>query len=439
MLERLFHIRSAGSTPGREALGGLTTFLTMAYILAVNPVFLTAAGMPLEGAIIATALAAALATLLMALLANYPVALAPGMGMNAFFAYGICVGAGMRWQTALGLVFWTGVAFVLLTWTGVRRALVRAVPPVLQRAGTVGIGLFIAVIGLEHGGLIRADQHTLVALGDLHTPAALLTLAGLAIGIALLAAGVRTAIFWSLLATLVAALATGVVTAPAHYFSLPHFSADALPGLAIDLRGAWQLEALPLALVLLFFALFDTLGTLLGLAHQAGLLVEGELPRIERALTADALGMMGGALCGSSPVTSYIESSSGIAMGARTGLASVVTAALLLLSLLAVPLVAVMGQGAGGNNPITAPALIMVGILMVRTVREIEWQDATEAAPAFFTILLMPLSFNISHGLAAGIIVYVIAKLVARRHREVHWLMIVLAVLFVLRYALLPV
>ncbi len=468
MLERLFGVRAAGSTLGREVVGGVTTFLTMAYILAVNPVFLTAAGMPLAGAIAATAVAAAVATLAMALLANYPIALAPGMGMNAFFAYSICLGGKVPWPTALGLVFWSGLAFLALTVTGVRRLLVRAVPPVIQLAGAVGIGLFIAFIGLQHGGLLRADPNTLVALGDLHSTTALLTLGGLAVTLALLAAGVRTAIFWGLLATLGAALATGAVHAPARLLAMP---ALALPGAAIDLGGALRLQYLPLGLVILFFALFDTLGTLMGLARMAGLTGlagsvvpaappvrpespagpagqqeppaatarQGELPRLERALAADALGMVSGALCGTSPVTSYIESGAGIGVGARTGLASVVTAALLLASLAFMPLIAMVGQtSAGGGNPVTAPALILVGTLMVRAVREIDWSDLTEAAPAFFTAILMPLTFNISHGLAAGIVVYVLVKLAARRGREVHWLMYVLAVLLVLRYTLLP-
>ncbi|HSS77005.1 MAG TPA: NCS2 family permease [Thermoanaerobaculia bacterium] len=436
MLERIFHVRASGSTPGREALGGITTFLTLAYILAVNPVFLTAAGIPLQGAIVATALSAAFATLLMAFVANYPIALAPGMGMNAFFAYGICVGSGVPWQTALGMVFWAGVIFVVLTVTGARRVLVRAVPEVIKLAGAVGIGLFIAFIGLQHGGIIRADKNTLVALGALSSPAALLTLFGLAVSLALMAAGVQTALFWGLAATVVAGLISGEVTMPASLVSAPSF---ALPGLQIDLLGALRLQYAPLILVLLFFALFDTLGTLMGLAHQAGLLKDGELPRIERALTADALGMVGGALFGTSPVTSYIESGSGVAVGARTGLASVVTGGLLLISLFFTPLVgAISRPDAGGFTPLTAPALILVGTLMVRAVREIDWTDTTEAAPAFFTALLMPLTFNISHGLAAGIVVYVLVKLAARRGREVHWLMYVLAVLFVLRYALLP-
>jgi adenine/guanine/hypoxanthine permease len=437
MLERIFHVRAAGSTPGREALGGLTTFLTMAYILAVNPVFLKAAGMPEQGAILATALSAAFATFLMAFIANYPIALAPGMGMNAFFAYGICVGAGVPWPTALGLVFWAGIVFVLLTVTGARRVLVRAVPDVLKLAGAAGIGLFIAFIGFQHGGIVRGDPNTLVALNDLTKPAALLTLFGLAVSLILMAAGVRTAIFWGLAATLLAALVTGHIGLPPALVAAP---GAALPGLSIDLLGALKLQYVPLMLVLLFFALFDTLGTLMGIAHEAGLLREGgEMPRLERALAADALGMVGGALIGTSPVTSYIESGSGVGVGARTGLANLVTGALLLLALFFTPLVAMVSQpDASGFMPITAPALILVGILMVRAVREIDWSDLTEAAPAFFTALLMPLTFNISHGLAAGIVVYVLIKTAARRWREVHWLMYVLAVLFLLRYAFLP-
>lgn len=435
MLERIFGVRAAGSTPGREAMGGLTTFLTMAYIIVVNPVFLTAAGMPLEGAIVATCLSAAFATLLMALLANYPIALAPGMGLNAFFAYTVCLEAGVPWPTALGLVFWSGVLFLLLTVTGARAVIMRAVPRAIVLGGAVGIGLFIAFIGLQQGGLVRDDPNTLVALGDLRTAPALLTLFGLAVSLALAARGVATALFWGLAATIGAALASGVVALPPSPLTVPSL---ALPGLQIDLAGALRLEYLPLVLVLLFFALFDTLGTLMAVAHQAGLLRDGELPRMGRALAADAAGMTAGALFGTSTVTSYIESGAGVAVGARTGLANVVTAALLGLSLFATPIVKMVGGIEGGLNPVTAPALIMVGTLMVRAVREIDWADPTEAAPAFFTALLMPLTFNIAHGLAWGIVVYALVKTAAGRRREVHWLIYLLAGLFLLRYALLP-
>lgn len=438
MLERLFRLRSTETTLLREVVGGVTTFLTMAYIVFVNPVFLSAAGIPATAAVTATCLAAALATLLMGLLANYPIALAPGMGLNAFFAYSICLGAGVPWQTALGLVFWAGVAFLLLTVTGARRVIVAAVPPVIRFAGAAGIGLFIAFIGLQQGGLVRDDPNTLVALGDLTSAPALLTLAGVTLILGLTAAGVRTAIFWGVVATLAAGLAVGILPWPESFVRLPELS---LPGLEIDLWGALSLDLLPLLLVILFFDLFDTLGTLLGVAHEGGFLDEdGRLPRLDRALLADSLGSVAGALLGTSTVTSYIESGAGVGAGARTGLANLVTSALLLGSLFFAPLVAVVGGGVEGRfNPVVAPALIMVGTLMVKAVREIDWGDPTEAAPAFFTALLMPLTFNISHGLAAGIVVYTLVKAAAGRAREVHWLLFALSAVFVLRYALLPI
>jgi len=435
VLERLFHVRAMGSTPGREVLGGLTTFLTMAYILVVNPVFLTAAGIPLAGAVAATCVSAALGTLLMALLANYPIALAPGMGLNAFFAYTVCLGAGVPWQTALGLVFWSGLLFLLLTVTGVRATLVRAVPPALLLGAATGIGFFIAFIGLQHGGLVKDDPNTLVALGDLTAPPALLALFGLAVSLGLLAARVATALFWGLAATLAAALATGLMPLPAAVVGLPDLS---FPGFEIDLLGALRPEYLPLILVLLFFALFDTLGTLMAIAHEAGLLREGGLPRLERALAADALGMVGGALLGTTTVTSYIESGAGVGGGARTGLASMVTGGLLLSSLFFLPLLTSIAAGTG-LNPVTAPTLILVGILMVKAARDVRWDDPTEAAPAFFTALLMPLTFNISHGLAGGIVVFALVKTAAGRWREVHWLIYLLAVAIVLGYALVSI
>lgn len=435
-LERTFGIRAAGSTPGREALGGLATFLTMAYILFVNPVILQAGGMPLAGAIVATAISAGIGTLLMGLLANYPVALAPGMGLNAFFSYGICIGAGVPWQTALGIVFWTGVLFVLLTVVGARAFLVRSVPPVLTRAGAVGIGLFIAFIGLQQGGLIRADPNTMVALAPLSSRPALLTLFGLVVTLVLFARGVKTAIFWGLLAGIAAAFVTGAVALPREIVRVPSFD---LPGFEIDFWGALSWRHLPLILTTLFFTLFDTLGTLLAIGHQAGFAgPSGELPRLDRALAADAAGMVAGSLVGTSAVTSYIESGAGVAAGARTGFANVVTGALLLGSLVLSPLVEVVGLGIDGRYPITAPALVLVGILMMGAVREIDWSDPSEAAPAFLTAVLMPLTFNIAHGLAAGFVVYPLVKAAAGQRRTVHPALWGLALLLVLRYAYLP-
>jgi len=441
LLERLFRIREAGSTPGREALGGLTTFLTMAYILFVNPAILGAAGMKSDGVVLATGLASAAAILLMAFLANYPIALAPGMGLNAFFAYGICVGAGVPWPTALGLVFWSGIVFVLLTVTGARKAIVEGIPPVIKLAAAVGIGLFIAFIGLEHGGLIQGHPATLVAMGDLGSVPALMTLAGLAVTLLLVAMKVPTAIFWGMAATAVLGFASGILKAPAAWAGFPRFGD--LPGLSIDLWGALKIRYVPLLLVLLFFDVFDTMGTLMGIAHQGGFLKDGQMPRIERAMLADAIGTVEGALLGTSTVTSYIESGTGVGVGARTGMANVVTAFLFVAALFIIPLAAVVGGGItwGGApyNPVTAPALVVVGTLMVRAVKDIRWEDMTEAIPAFFTMLLMPLTFNISHGLAVGIIVYAVVKTGARRWKEVHWLMYALAGAFVLRYAFLPV
>lgn len=437
MLERWFAIRATGSTPVRELLGGVTTFLSMAYILVVNRNILGQAGIPEERVFLATCCGAALGTLLMALWANYPIALAPGMGLNAFFAFGICIGSGVEWPTALGLVFWSAVLFLGITLTGLREAVARAVPPAIKLSAAAGIGLFIAFIGLQQGGLVVDSPATLVTMGDVTALPAVLTVVALGLTLVLTAAGVRTAVFWGMVFAAAAAMALGLLPRPERIVSLP--GPEAMD-LRIDLVGALRWEYVHLILVVLFFDLFDTLGTLMAIAHEGGFVKDGQMPRIERAMAADAVGTLGGAVLGTSPVTSYIESATGVAVGARTGLAGVVVAVLFLAAILLEPLAQVLGGGVGeGINPVTAPALIAVGILMVRVVRHIRWDDPTEAAPAFFTMLLMPLTFNISHGLATGITVYVLVKVAARRPEEVHWLMYVLAGLIVVRYALLPV
>ena len=288
MLERLFHIRQAGSTPGREVLGGLTTFLTMAYIIFVNPAILSKAGVPMEGAIIATCVAAAFATLLMAFLANYPIALAPGMGLNAFFAYTICGVYNVPWETALGLVFWSGLLFLILTFTGLRQMIVRAVPRTLKLSAAVGIGLFISFIGLQHGGIVTADSVTLVKMGDLTTKPAVLTLIGLAVTLLLVAAKVRTAIFWGMSVAITLAIFSDTVAVPEEIVKVPALD---FPGFRMDLN-IFKFEYLPLLLVLLFFDIFDTMGTLMGVAHEGGFLINGQLPRVERAMTADAAGSL---------------------------------------------------------------------------------------------------------------------------------------------------
>ncbi|MEM9293743.1 MAG: NCS2 family permease [Acidobacteriota bacterium] len=436
-LAAFFRLRERGTTVGREVMGGLTTFLTMAYIIAVQPTFMVAAGMPREGAILATCVATAAATILMGLLANYPIALAPGMGLNAFFTYSICLGAGVPWPTALGLVFWSGVLFLLLSVTGVRALITRAVPKTLRLSAAAGIGLFLAFIGLQQGGLVGDHPVTLVTLSEVTAAPALLTLAGLAVILVLAARGVGLALFGGIVATLILALATGWLPFPDRLFAWPQ---GPLPGLSIDLWGALRLEYLPLIFVLLFFDLFDTLGTLLAVGQEAELVdEEGQLPRLEKALTADSVGTVAGALVGTSPVTSYVESGAGVSVGARTGLSSLVVGGLFLLATVAAPLaVLVSAGGEEGLNPVTAPALLWVGVLMARALRQVPWDDLTEAAPAFFTALLMPLTYNIAHGLSAGILIYALGKAAAGRGREVHWLLYVLSALLVLRYAFLP-
>jgi AGZA family xanthine/uracil permease-like MFS transporter len=436
MLERCFGVRAAGSTLRRELLGGLTTFLTMAYIIVVNPAILGEAGVPHGRVFLATCCGAALGTLLMAFLANYPIALAPGMGLNAFFTYGICIGSNVAWPTALGIVFWSSVLFLAITASGMREAVARAVPAVIKLAAGAGIGLFIAFIGLQQGGLVVKHDATLVTLGDVTALPAVLTVAALGVTLVLLAAGVQTAVFWGVVVAAAGGLATGLLQWPAQIVSLEPVEASAWQ---FDLFGALRWQYVHLILVVLFFDMFDTLGTLMAIAHEGGFWRDGQMPRIERAMAADALGTLGGSLLGTSPVTAYIESATGVAVGARTGLASVVIGLLFLAALFFSPLAKMVAETTAGRfNPVTAPALIAVGILMVRVVRHIEWDQMSEAIPAFFTMLLMPLTFNISHGLAAGIVVYVVAKAAARRWAEVHWLMYVLAGLFVLRYAFLP-
>jgi AGZA family xanthine/uracil permease-like MFS transporter len=436
LLDRRFGIAAAGSTTGREALGGFTTFLSMAYIAVVNPVFLSAAGIPREDAILATIASAAFATILMGMAANLPIALAPGMGLNAFFAYTICLQHRVAWPTGLGLLAIVALVFFVLTLGGIRRAITEAVPKTLRLASPVGIGLFIAVIGLQQSGVVVGDPATLVTLGDLRSPPALLALGGLAATLALMARGVRAAIFWGMLVTVAAGWLTGLVSTGTSWLEWPH---GRLPGREIDFGGALRLDLLPLGVVLLFFAIFDAMGTLFAVGTEAGLVDrDGRFPRLGRALMVDAIGALAGALFGTSSVTSYIESATGVSVGARTGLASVVTGLCFVATLLFIPLVAAIAAGVRSGEhvlyPVTAPALIVVGVLMARAVVHIDWSDLTEAVPAFLTIALMPATFSISHGLAAGFVSHAGMKLAAGRGREAHWLGYAIALLFVWRY-----
>ncbi len=436
LLDRRFGVSAAGSTVGREALGGLTTFLSMAYIAVVNPVFLSAAGIPREDAILATIVSAAFATILMGVAANLPVALAPGMGLNAFFAYTICLQHHVAWQTGLGLLAIVALVFFVLTLGGIRRTITEAVPKTLRLASPVGIGLFIAVVGLQQSGVVIGDPATLVTLGNLRSPPTLLALGGLAATLALMARGIRAAVFWGMLITVTAGWMAGLVSTGASWVELPH---GRLPGNEIDLEGALRPDLLPLGVVLLFFAIFDAMGTLFAVGSEAGLVDnEGRFPRLGRALMVDAIGALAGALIGTSSVTCYIESATGASVGARTGLASVVTGLCFVAALFLIPLVAAVAAGVRSGEhtlyPVTAPALIVVGVLMSRAVVHIDWTDLTEAVPAFLTLSLMPATFSISHGLAAGFVSHAGMKLAAGRARESHWLAYAIALLFVWRY-----
>lgn len=429
MLERVFGLRRAGTTVRTEVEAGVTTFLTMAYILAVNPQILSEAGVPVEGALFATAVSAAFGSILMGLLANYPFALAPGMGLNAYFTYTVVLGGVADWRTALGAVFLSGIVFFVLTLLRIRELAIRAIPLTLKLATGAGIGLFIAFIGLRNAGLVAASPATLVTLGEVTGAAPLLALGGIVVTAALMARGWKSAIIAGIALTAAGAYLLGVARPPAAVLSVPDASSTFLQ---MDWRAALSLGLLHIVFVFFFVDLFDTVGTLVGLGHQAGFLTpEGELPRAQRALLADSVATTVGAALGTSTVTAYVESATGVAEGGRTGLTAVTAGVLFALAVFAAPLAAAVPAVA------TAPALVLVGSLMLPGVLSVRWDDPTEALPAFLTMIGMPLTFSIANGLALGFVSYPVVKLLAGRGREVSPLVYVLAVLFVLRYAYL--
>ena len=438
-LDHWFDLSGHDTTVRTEVVAGATTFLALAYIVFVQPAVLAAAGMDFGAVMTATCLASAFATLLMALWANYPIAVAPAMGHNFFFAYSVVVGMGVSWQAALGAVAIAGLIFILTAGVGLRERLITALPPYLQRAIAAGIGLLIAMVGLRWSGLIVGAPGTLVALGDLASPPTLLSIAGLSLTAVLFALRARGAILLGIMGTTVVGLATGLV----QYQGLVSRPPSLAPTfMQLDVVGALSPGLWPVIVIFFFLALFDSVGTLVGVAGQAGLMRNGTLPRARQALLADAVGTVAGAALGTSTVTPYVESATGVAAGGRTGLSSVVTAALLLASLFLAPLVRMIGGGYVASDqvtlyPVVAPALILVGTLMMREVRAIEWDDPTEAIPAFLTMVMMPLAMSITEGIAFGFIACVLLKSATGRAREVHWLVHVFAWLFVLRYAFL--
>ncbi|HVS03289.1 MAG TPA: NCS2 family permease [Thermoanaerobaculia bacterium] len=417
-----------GSSVAVEVRAGLVTFLTMAYILLVNAQILSAAGMPREDVVIATAIASAVATLVMGLWARFPFALAPGMGLNAYFAYTVVGGMGIRWQQALAAVFVAGLLFLVLSVGGIRSTILRAIPRAVKMAIMGGIGLFLALIGLQNAGLVRDHPVTLVTLGELGQAGPLLALAGLAVMAALLARRVPAALLLGIAGVALVAWGLGVAPLPEALVAWPRLPRETL--LALDFRDMLSPAMLSVVLAFLFVDLFDTAGTLLGVGRLAGFTdAEGDLPGADRAFLADAVGTSVGALLGTSPVTSYVESATGVEEGGRTGLTAVVVAAMFLAALVFTPLFVAVPAVA------TAPALVVVGALMMSGLRDIEWQRPDEAIPAFLTVTAMPFTFSIANGIALGLTGYVVIKTLAGRWREVHPLLWSLVVLLVLFYA----
>jgi AGZA family xanthine/uracil permease-like MFS transporter len=424
--ERYFEFAELGTSWRTEILAGVTTFMTMAYIIFVNPSILHDAGMPVAGVTAATCLAAAVGSLLMGGFARYPIALAPGMGLNAYFAYSVVKGMGVDWHVALGAVFVSGVAFLILTALGIRQMIVNAIPAGLYSAVAAGVGLFIAFIGLRNAGIVVPDAATTVALGNLRAPATLLALIGLMVTGALICAGVRAAILIGVLATWALAAVTGTVHWHASPYSFTSISATALQ---LDIRGALGRGLLEIVFVFLFVDLFDNVGTLVAVGKKAGLFdAANRIPRVNRILFSDAIATITGAMAGTSTVVSYIESSAGVAAGGRSGVTAIVTGLLFVVALFIAPLAGAIPESA------TAPALIIVGSMMMTTVAEIEWADPEIAIPAFLTMIAIPLSFSIANGLAFGFIAYTLLKVLRGRFREVNWMVYLLTGLFILRF-----
>ncbi|MCH2395377.1 NCS2 family permease [Oceanibaculum sp.] len=429
MLERYFRLSAHGTTVRTEILAGITTFLTMAYIIFVNPAILSDAGMDFGAVFVATCLAAAIGTAIMGLYANYPIALAPGMGLNAYFTYGVVLGMGHTWQVALGAVFLSGVLFIILTILPVREWVINAIPRSLKMAISAGIGLFLGIIALKNAGVVVDHPATLVTLGALSSPPVLLAAVGFILMVALDAKRVPGAIIIAILATTMAGVLLGVSEFKG-IASLP--PAPSPTFLQLDIAGALQVGLLAVVFAFFFVDLFDTAGTLVGVAHRAGLLdAEGRLPRLKQALMADSVATVAGSTLGTSTTTSYIESAAGIKAGGRTGLTAVTVAVLFLASLFLSPLAGTVPAYA------TAPALLFVACLMTRGLAELDWEDVTEYVPGVVAALAMPLTFSIAHGIAFGFITYAAIKLLSGRASEASVMVYILAALFVVKFAVI--
>ncbi len=435
-LESYFEFSHLGTNWRTEILAGITTFLTMAYIVLVNPAILADAGVPLPAVTAATCLSAAFGSILMGIVARYPIALAPGMGLNAYFTYTVCIKMHIPWQTALGAVFLSGVIFLALTGAGIRQMILRAIPHELYAAVASGIGLFIAFIGFQHAGLVVRDPNTLVGLGNIRNPTAVLALFGLIVMVALEVKKVRGSILIGVLAVTGAAW---VLSRLQQFSGLVHWTPA--PGgvrsleqtlFQLNIRGALSKGLLEIIFVFFFVDLFDNLGTLVAVTKRAGLIsADHSIPRLNRILFADATATVFGSLTGTSTVTSYVESTAGVAAGGRSGVTAIVTGLLFLVAVVAAPFVGVVPQAA------TAPALILVGSLMLATITEIRWHEPLVAVPAFLTLVLIPLTYSIANGLGFGIIAWAILHLITGKFRRQDWLLYTLAALFLARFVYL--
>lgn len=442
MFDRLFKLKEHNTDIKTEFIAGLTTFMTMAYIILVNPAILSVptphgAGMNFEAVMAATAISSAIATLFMAFIANYPIALAPGMGMNALFSFTICGTMGVDWRISLGIVFVSSIIFILLTFWGIRELIFNAIPDTIKYATVVGIGLFIAFIGLRDAGIVVSNPETVVALGNLKSTPTLISIVGIIIIAVLMSLNVKGAILIGIIVSGIIGYAAGIV-----HFDFSH-GILTLPALKptigkLDILDAIHVKYLGAIFTLLFFSMFDAIGTLVGITKQAGLMKAGQVPRLKSALFVDAFGSSIGALLGTSSVTAYIESASGIAVGGRTGLTSLVTSIFLLLAIFFTPIAKGLGEGfiVDGTYlyPITAPALIVVGSIMMSSITDIKWSEPSEAIPAFLTITTMPLTYSISNGLAVGFLSFPIIKLLSGKWKSVHWLVYLIAFFILLRF-----
>jgi len=426
VLERLFKLSENKTTFRTEVLAGVTTFLTMCYIIIVNPMILSETGMDHGAVFVATCLAAAIGCLVMGIIANYPIALAPGMGLNAYFTYSVCMGMGVPWQTALAAVFVSGLIFIAISMFKIREAIVNAIPMSLKLAIGGGIGLFLALIALKNSGIIVDNPATLVGLGDLKQPTVLLTLFGFLMIVVLHHFKVRGAIIISILTLTAISTMMGLSEFKGVVGQIPSIAPTFLQ---MDFEGLFTASLVGVIFVFFLVDLFDSTGTLVGVAHRAGLLQDGKLPRLKKALFADSTAIVAGAALGTSSTTPYIESSAGVAAGGRTGLTAVVVGVLFILCLFLAPL----AQSVPGFA--TAPALLFVGVLMIQGITHIEWDDITEAVPAFLTIVFMPFAYSIADGIAMGFISYALIKLCTGKASTVPYMVWIVAVLWAIKFA----